>query len=569
MSIKSSDVYVGWWTNWSKGNSITGATITIPSSSASLLVAFLAVFLSLTASHLWRLTAYVIYCWRHDADQIESRPLRRQQQVVFKSDMSAVSAALLLGEMMWINRSKPAALRDSYLPILLSITCAALGITLSLISSKIISTSPSTEFLLIAHGCFSFDIDRVASFDDATLVGSELATILKTSTIYAQRCYNTTNVEECSPFAATIHWTTNWEAPCPFNETMCLSPAMQLDTGLLNSNTILGVNSPAKDQIEFRKVTTCAPITQKTTLDRTIYSAPNTMLADNITLIPELNVAGGDKVLLFIQTGSAIVYSEQCDDPVFAAHVLFSGINYGTNLYYRSDRLAGVIGCVEQFQICNPTKNHECTSLRGLFDSDSLNEAWFGLSLNSIQNATLNALLELPISFALIDEYDSSLIANQELLIGVHYYPVPSNQWQVEVQGWHATVMASLQQRLISRVSGSGPGHNLSNLTLASPQDLAVCSRQRARTTAGFANVSALNLILALSKQVAWIRNDVLHLQRLAYTAQERLEGREERTNKALLGPLIEYEEEMPAPELHAKNLDPKITPSSRDTEDN
>lgn len=121
MSIKSSDIYVGWWTGWSKGNSITGATITITSSSASLLVAFLAVFSSLTATHLWRLTAYVIHYWRYDEDQIKSRPLRRQQQAVLKSNMSAVSAALLLGKMMWANRSKPTAHRDSCLPILLPI----------------------------------------------------------------------------------------------------------------------------------------------------------------------------------------------------------------------------------------------------------------------------------------------------------------------------------------------------------------------------------------------------------------------------------------------------------------
>lgn len=59
--------------------------------------------------------------------------------------------------------------------------------------------------------------------------------------------------------------------------------------------------------------------------------------------------------------------------------------------------------------------------------------------------------------------------------------------------------MASLQHRLISRVSGFSRGYNSSNQTLTSSQDLAVCSRQRARISAGFANVSALNLILALS----------------------------------------------------------------------
>jgi hypothetical protein len=37
---------------------------------------------------------------------------------------------------------------------------------------------------------------------------------------------------------------------------------MQLDTGPINSNMILGINSPPQDQIDLRRVTTCAPITQ-------------------------------------------------------------------------------------------------------------------------------------------------------------------------------------------------------------------------------------------------------------------------------------------------------------------
>jgi hypothetical protein len=116
--------------------------------------------------------------------------------------------------------------------------------------------------------------------------------------------------------------------------------------------------------------------------------------------------------------------------------------------------------------------------------------------------------------------------------------------------------MILLQQSLIARIAGgSNPDFSLLAENLTSSADLAVCSRQRARlgVGGGFANVSALGLFLTLAlgmliivtnlsrnsimglvgrfypivrvKEKAWIHDDALHLQRLAYMSQERAEG--------------------------------------------
>lgn len=37
-----------------------------------------------------------------------------------------------------------------------------------------------------------------------------------------------------------------------------------MDTGLLDSTEIFGINAPENERIQFRKVTTCAPIHEKT-----------------------------------------------------------------------------------------------------------------------------------------------------------------------------------------------------------------------------------------------------------------------------------------------------------------
>jgi hypothetical protein len=49
-----------------------------------------------------------------------------------------------------------------------------------------------------------------------------------------------------------------------------------MDTGLINSNTHLGLNFAPSDELNFRKVTTCAPIAQDNYVK--IYSAAEALV---------------------------------------------------------------------------------------------------------------------------------------------------------------------------------------------------------------------------------------------------------------------------------------------------
>jgi hypothetical protein len=89
---------------------------------------------------------------------------------------------------------------------------------------------------------------------------------LTKSTAYVRSCYNgdPKSVADCSHFVrrnlmgeqAAINMT----AACPFGSGACLTDAVRYDTGILNSNKDIGINSPPTDSISFRRVTTCAPI---------------------------------------------------------------------------------------------------------------------------------------------------------------------------------------------------------------------------------------------------------------------------------------------------------------------
>jgi hypothetical protein len=49
-------------------------------------------------------------------------------------------------------------------------------------------------------------------------------------------------------------------ATCPFGGDACLVKAVRFDSGLLSSNDDVGINSPLQQSLQFRRVTTCAPI---------------------------------------------------------------------------------------------------------------------------------------------------------------------------------------------------------------------------------------------------------------------------------------------------------------------
>ncbi|KAI1769868.1 hypothetical protein F4818DRAFT_311897 [Hypoxylon cercidicola] len=191
--------------------------------------------------------------------------------------------------------------------------------------------------------------------------------------------------------------------------------------------------------------------------------------------------------------------------------------------------------------------------------------------------ALVDALTFVQMEGIVIDSH--YLVAQQRLLFGSQL-PLPSNQWQVEVWSWHAATMAAVQYRLIQQRLLEGVVPMLNQLGSITPEERAFCSGQRvsSRAVSGFTNVFALSLFLIISlgsliivtslfldrvvgmispvRQRLWINDNALHLQRLAYMNQERVEDKQVSTwtdidkdtprveGETLLGPLVEPETE-------------------------
>lgn len=264
MSIPSIEIYKGVWTDWSKGDLIMGSQLTMCSESAGVLAASLALFVSIATTHLWALVAFGVHHSRQQRTQNRCLPILRQQQLVLGADLPPFSAALRFAQLFWANRPTVSSLRFSWHLILVSLLCGLTGIVVGIFSSKIIDISPKLQVLVNPLHCGFVDRNNTWMPNQTTVpIIQYYLDSLAGATTFSKRCYNITEGRDCGPFSdLEINWKNNWVTDCPFNETMCLGPAMQIDTELMNSNTILGINSAPEDEVNLRKVTTCAPINQ-------------------------------------------------------------------------------------------------------------------------------------------------------------------------------------------------------------------------------------------------------------------------------------------------------------------
>jgi hypothetical protein len=84
--------------------------------------------------------------------------------------------------------------------------------------------------------------------------------------------------------------------------------------------------------------------------------------------IPQLNRSGTDTNLIFLSANS-IEYREPVDDPIYAAHTLFTR----SNGFYQADDYVTVLGCIEQHQFClQPRDNNEKQFCTDSSDTPSL-----------------------------------------------------------------------------------------------------------------------------------------------------------------------------------------------------
>lgn len=255
-------VYLGTWTNWSRGR-ILGATLTTSRANGNYILSFTAFFISLVSVRCWRILCFLIHS--RLSTPIPRDALHHQRQAILRNSGSATSDLWTLVLVVWVWRRTAVRLLARMMPLIGTATFCAIAFTIAGGFSSQISTGISNEALLDGSNCGITTVGTDISSITSDVAAFYVANQALNANNYAQQCYsaNTSHTFDCTSFVnPTLPSTVDYNAPCPFEQGICRSENanIRLDTGYIDTSKHLGINAPANERILFRSIFDCAPL---------------------------------------------------------------------------------------------------------------------------------------------------------------------------------------------------------------------------------------------------------------------------------------------------------------------
>ena len=266
-SLEDHGVYIGVWTNWSRGR-VLGSTLTLTRRNGDLLVAVLAFFVTFVFTRLWRILCVILH---HQSSSDRPRgALYHQRQAAFRNAASPDTALAVFSQIIWAWRrgcTKVHVVKVLGIPLLIAAACLSGSILASTFSSRV-SSAVGDDVLLRGDMCgwINGSHDRVRQSQEAYLIPWVSSETIAAAN-YARECYsvNPGGVLSCNTFpkanlAHKIQVDSDHE--CPWGGDICVQEKsnLRIDSGLIDSNDDLGMNAPPDRGFQYRLVLQCAPI---------------------------------------------------------------------------------------------------------------------------------------------------------------------------------------------------------------------------------------------------------------------------------------------------------------------
>jgi hypothetical protein len=214
--------------------------------------------------------------------------------------------------------------------------------------------------------------------------------------------------------------------------------------------------------------------------------------------VSNLTRTDADVTIVFIAPNS-IKFRAQVKDPVFQATYPNTELSNTEERFtvYNPDYQVSVIGCTEQYSICNPNlKSNSCTPPSGQNALPTLIQSY---QFNLAQLVTAYRMIYMIADGTTYSSVNG--IGPDALQIWNKVYNfvapgVPDNQWQIEVEGWLETTLAKWQAYTVEYASNTANlsphgrvGFPVSNSTLDKKwRDQ--CQNQKIRNVGAYQNVT-------------------------------------------------------------------------------
>lgn len=251
-------VYLGVWTNWSKGSAVLGATLTMTREYGNFLVAFTALFIPFVASRFWRIFAIWFHQCYSSPDQRDT--LHHQRQIVLRNSTSPESGLISFIRLLWAWRR---VARRPLLRILPVAIFAFFSIAFFTVAGVFTSEISKADEVLVNGDHCKAGSNLVFDWEDIETASASYVywgTFVEKVANYARQCYtnDSSGLLECSRLITGSISTASQDgnAPCPFDPSVCRksNSNLRLDSGHLNSNDIFGLNARRDETLTFRYV---------------------------------------------------------------------------------------------------------------------------------------------------------------------------------------------------------------------------------------------------------------------------------------------------------------------------
>ncbi|KAF2680250.1 hypothetical protein K458DRAFT_312414 [Lentithecium fluviatile CBS 122367] len=526
----------GLWTDWSKG-SIMGATLTVEAQDGILIVAFLTILASIGTAQLWNLFTFLVHQWL--ASSKLSDGLFWQHQVLLRTMPTPTAFMADSIKLSWVWRSKvPQSFLRSALLLAFALCFAIAAIAAGISTSYAVDNS-NIEVLVDSSFCGRVNYTKVYEVRSTSTLLSSVSDTMKT---YAMNCYQNTSSlpAPCrNTFTRPNITFSAVPAPCPWNATMCSggdSPAISIDSGLLDMRAWFGLNVKEQDTVKLRKRTTCNVLPRegrflrrnasywqtrgfsddKYTLNYGTYRntpmelRPEATFLQNVELtenqpsfgtdgihdyllpdtssiginpLPEMQRDDADVAIIAVWLND-VSYEQPVEDPLFTAHRSFTyivGGGYPNYTRFDPDFYAGAIGCAVQLT----------GSPLEVGANDYPNASPVQLSMLQLLRTMIRlvTITTGPLS--------GSLQAGNTVQRG--FSPgLPTDQWIKEVIGWESLVWTGYQTILSASVIGPKVFDEYADEYRDIPTsagDKNLCHALKMRKSGGFANVNIFALV--------------------------------------------------------------------------
>ncbi|KAF2135754.1 uncharacterized protein K452DRAFT_362977 [Aplosporella prunicola CBS 121167] len=551
-------VYQGVWTNSAHGGRVFGATLTLNRRDGALLVAFIALFVTLVGTSFWRLVCYAFHYYR--STELPRDGLHHQVQATFRNSANGASGIWGLISILRAWRKESTSkqpYRQVLPPIAISLFIVCAFATASGFSSRI-SSAIGNEVLIRSDNCGIIMPDNRTILDLATVIGPYSQQRGKAHANYASQCYNSTNPETCNIYVRDrLDVEVIRNASCPFGD-VCTRPnnSLVLDSGLVSLSDDLGVNFPPARHFSLRYKAQCSPLkvgpyqtfhnytdeSGVTTYARYHYGQ-NNLWRHNYTYeyranttelnlapapdytisvmsasqyngtfkgtssvfypIPELDYPNADLDLYFL-SANEIGFAQEVKDDWYSAQqpsLTRSNMQLGDEKLhtYKQDTPVSVLACTSQKQWC--ISKDRCTQLLSNHDAAITagdmagDEAALAL-FKWLAWATVQSGPSISMA---VSTLGSQALMARDKMFGSIQGPLPDNQWQIEVEDWFNVVLANMQATYVD--VATGPAEESAVRLLKRPsnkEEKFLCLNQKIRSTA-YTNISVFGLVIILS----------------------------------------------------------------------